>query len=222
MMLYPALADLQQAILACRSEAQANDSSPCNAITAIESYGGDKPLITVPLPENLDYEVQVVTLGINPRWSKHQSIPQQGTPTGQTKGPKTFDAYIRTILSGLPDKRIAHLELVQCGTPDGSGVGEVIWRCRERFFDKAIAILKPKLIIPIGQWASQHLYAHNTAAGKAGQPWAGIEKRHAFSDRVSICGHQCNMVYVLQPSRHVSMEKRLAAKDAIARAMATE
>lgn len=156
-------------------------------------------------------------MGINPRWDKHPSIVREGLAKGQTEGPKTFEAYKRTILSGLPEGTgIAHIELVQCGTPDGSGVKDVIKTCRERFFDKVVAELKPRVVVPIGQWASTELYWWNTDAGKARHEWGGIRRRHATSEQACIAGHQCAVVFVLQPSAYVSTAARLAARDKIA------
>lgn len=216
-MRYPALIDLQQEVEACRAAAIGDSSNVCHTVTKYKCAGDCGPMITVPWADRIGYPVQVLTVGINPRWTVHPDEAQKATPRGQIDGPKTFDAYKKTILSGLPEgTREAHVELVQCGTPDGGGVRDVIKRCRERFFDKVVTELKPKVIIPIGQWASEELYWWNTDAGKAGQPWGGIRKRHATSERLCIAGHECAVVFVLQPSARVSTAAREAARDKIA------
>lgn len=216
-MRYPALAELQRQVLMCRENSRNDINSCCHKVTEYYSAGGHQPLITVPLPEEIDFPVQILTVGINPRWTEHPAIAQESTPVGQIKGPDTFNKYKETILEGLPEGAgIAHVELVQCGTPGGGDVKNVIRICRERFFDKVVAELKPKVIVPIGQWASAHLYWYNTYDGKAGKPWGGIRKRHGTSERVCIGDHECAIVFTLQPSARVSHAEREKARNRIA------
>ena len=217
--MYPELLQLERQVGSCRAEAVRDSASACHAITEFSSHGGHDPQLIVPEASALSRKVDVLTVGINPRWTKHDDAPCDGIPRGQADGPKTFDKYKETILSGLaPGIVAAHVELVQCGTPSGKDVSGVISYCRNRFFDKVILALRPKVIIPIGKWASEHLYGYNTFPGKSGTRWEGIRRRHATIERAKFGDHECNLVFVLQPSSYVSMDKRDAARDAIARA----
>ena len=217
--MYPELLQLERQVGSCRAEAMRNPASACHTITRFSSHGGHEPQLIVPEASALSSKVDVLTVGINPRWTKHDDASCHKIPRGQLDGPKTFDKYKETILSGLPVGTVlAHVELVQCGTPSGKDVSEIITLCRNRFFDKVILALRPKVIIPIGKWASEHLYWYNTFPGKSGTRWEGIRRRHATIERAKFGDHECNLVFVLQPSSYVSMDKRNAARDAMAQA----
>lgn len=217
--MYPELLELERQVGPCRDEAMRDGASECHEITRYSAYGGHEPQLVVPAVCALPSNVDVITVGINPRWTKHADVPCQGTPRGQWYGPKTFEKYKETILSRLPaGTGIAHVELVQCGTPSGSDVSETIMLCRSRFFDKVIRALRPKVIVTIGKWASEHLYWYNTLPGCTGTHWDGIRRRHGTCERATFGDHECNIVFVLQPSSYVSIEQRNAARDAIARA----
>lgn len=218
-LMYPELLKMERQVRSCRDEAMRNVASKCHEVTTYSAYGGHEPQLIVPEVSALASRVDVITIGINPRWTKQADVPCQGIPRGQLYGPKTFDKYKEMILSGLPvGIGVAHVELVQCGTPSGKDVSEIITLCRNRFFDKVILALRPKVIIPIGKWASEHLYWYNTFPGKSGTRWEGIRRRHATIERAKFGDHECNLVFVLQPSSYVSMDKRNAARDAIAQA----
>ena len=221
--MYPELLQLERQVESCRAEAMRNPASACHTITRFSSHGGHDPQLIVPEASALSGKVDILTVGINPRWTKHDDAPCDGIPRGQVDGPKTFDKYKETILSGLPPGIVAaHVELVQCGTPSGKDVSGVISHCRTRFFDNVILALTPRVIIPIGKWASEQLYWYNAFSGKSGTSWEGIRRRHATIERGTFGDHECNLVFVLQPSSYVSMDRRDAAREAVAKAYCRE
>ncbi|MBP6963004.1 MAG: hypothetical protein KBC96_01210 [Armatimonadetes bacterium] len=216
-MRYPALIELQKEVVACRAAAIADASNECHAVTKYKCAGDCGPMITVPWADQIDYPVQVLTVGINPKWTDHPDEAQKRIPRGEIDGPKAFDKYKETILSGLPEGTgVAHVELVQCGSKYGRQANRVIGTCRKKFFDKVVAEVKPRVIVPIGKWACEHLYWYNTASGKSGRPCGSMRARHGTSDRACIAGHECAIVFVLQPSCGVSHEERRTARERIA------
>jgi len=215
--LYPDLVELEKAVQVCRRNAQADVSAQCHSITEYSSHGGHQPQMVYPHACDLTIPVEVVTVGINPRWTKHPNRAEESVPTGQLRGPSTFDAYIKTILSALPSGvGLAHLELVQCGTPTGREVQTLVEHCRMSFFDKALKVLRPTVIVTIGRYASEHVYWYCTHSGVAGIDWGRMRTRHATAEQAQFGEHCCRVVFVLQPGAGVSTPKRLEARDAIA------
>jgi hypothetical protein len=222
-MMYSELIKLDRELRLCRQEAQADAASPCHVATQFQcqTAGIDIGLIS-PSPMELMGPVELLFVGVNPNWSLPLNAAQELAKPGTNSG-KAFFAYEDHLVGAASTTMpagsiIAHTDLVPCGTPNGAGVENVIARCRARFFDKVVRTLQPKVLIAIGSYASAHLYWYDTHPGKTGRPWGGLRKRHATSERAVFGNHECRIVFVLQPSSHVSRAKRDAARDAIAAA----
>lgn len=217
------LTPLVQDLHACRKAAQEDTSSPCHAVTQFQCHDLSMGVgLVYPGPADLAGPVEIVVVGINPNWSLPVgATPEQAEPTKNTG--KAFFAYQQHILSGAVEampqnSTIAYVDLVPCGTPSGEWVQPVISRCRSKFFNETVRILHPRVIVAVGRYASEHLYWFDTPSGKSGLPWAGLRMRHATSESAVIGGHKCKIVFVLQPSSHVSREKRDAAMHSITQA----
>lgn len=221
--MYSELIELDRELRLCRQDAQADAASPCHEATQYQcqTAGIDVGLVS-PGPLDLTGPVEMLFVGVNPNWSLPLNATQELSKPGANSG-KTFFAYEDHLVGAASEMMpagsiIAHTDLVPCGTPNGAGVENVITRCRARFFDKVVRALRPKVLITIGSYASAQLYWYDTCPGKTGLPWGGLRRRHATSERAVFGNHECRIVFVLQPSSHVSHEKRDAARDAIAAA----
>lgn len=161
--------------------------------------------------------MDVLLVGINPRWSLPLDQSRSESESRRDNG-KTFRAYQDQILGEIDPKRVARMDLVPCGTPDGAQVLGVLAKCRERFFDQVVAELRPRVIVTIGRYASEHLYWRHTRVGKAGKRWPGMRAHHAVVEPAGVDGHEYMLVTVLQPCSHVSASRREAAREAVGRA----
>lgn len=176
---------------------------------------GDAKLLNVH-PDTIPKDFAAAIVGINPYW------PDRGKDNlaniGKIDDGKKFHRYKEQILSELPTcSMIAHLELVQCGSCNGNEAWDVIGECQPKFFDKVVALIKPRVIVTIGRLASQRLFESKVAATSGGS-WEGIRKRYGTYEPAFFGNHRCAIVFVKQPSAWVSMEGRLSAAEAIAQA----
>lgn len=216
-MLYPELVELENEMRQCRKLAQDDPRNLCCGITQWECHNGCDIGLLRPNPNEINENVEILVIGINPRYTKRKGSTE-GFDKKKNNG-KTFEAYQRSILKDVieivkDNGIIAYTELVPCGTPNGSDVFSIIDNCRVKHFDKMIDILRPKLIVAIGSYASENLYWHNTNKGQNGENWDGIQKRHASYERAQFGNHECNIAFVLQPSSYglTNEKKELAAQ----------
>ena len=176
---------------------------------------GDAKLINVH-PDSIPTDFAAAVVGINPYW------PDRGKDNlaniRKIDDGKKFHRYKEQILSKLPPgSMIAHLELVQCGSCNGNEAWDVIDICQPKFFDKVVALIRPKVMVTIGRLASERLFKA-TIASSVGGCWEGIRKRHATYEPAFFGDHASAIAFVKQPSAWVSAEGRAAAAEAIAQA----
>jgi uracil-DNA glycosylase len=175
-----------------------------------------------PSPSELTGPVEILFVGINPMWTLQIGDSVEDANPTKNSG-KTFSAYQEHIVRKAkplvpPNAVVASTDLVPCGTPSGGDVADVAGHCRQLFFNKVVQALKPKVIVAIGRYASEQLFRCNTQAGRSGTRWPGLRKMHAECEHAAFGDHECSIVFVLQPSSHVSTEKRDRAMKAVAAA----
>jgi len=114
---------LQDELRLCRREAQADYSSPCHIIANYKCHrpGIDAGLIS-PDPAELSAPVQILMVGINPKYGLPSCAPETERRPKLDSG-KTFHRYQEHILSKamefLPSQSsVASVDLVPCGTPN--------------------------------------------------------------------------------------------------------
>jgi uracil-DNA glycosylase len=214
------LMQLENEVNICRKNAQKDTTSTCHAISGFKCHAyGDYTGISIPNPSELGEYADILVVGINPKCSLPIDAPPSEENHRKETG-KLYHAYLDYLVGGIKESTVSepvivHTNLVICGTDNGSMVKDQIGICRSKFFDKVVSLLKPKIILLVGSHASSEIFWNDTIQGKSGARWDGIRRRHATSDEVIINSHKCKVVYVLQPSSYVSMEKRNAAKDMI-------
>ena len=182
----------------------------------ITDHSGNGAKLLDIYPDAIPADFAAAIVGINPYW------PDRGKENlasiRRLDDGKKFHRYKEQILSKLPSRSmIAHLELVQCGSCNGNEAWDVINVCQPKFFDKVVALIKPKVIVTIGRLASERLFEVTIAANSGGS-WEGIKRRHATYEPAFFGDHRCAIVFVKQPSGWVSKEGRQAAAEAIAQA----
>lgn len=225
--MYQELGELERQLANCRRQAQLDSSSPCHRVTQWQCQRNEVEAGLIwPRPGDLRGPVEILVVGINPNWNApNDALPSELKPSRNTG--KTFSKYQQHILSKVQESlpsgsAVAYLDLVPCGTPSGDMVEDVIDRCRAAFFNKVVDAIRPKLIVSIGRYASRHFYRHDCDIGRMGAEWQGLRKKHGAVEQATFGDHRCSIVFVLQPSSHVSMEKRDMARDAIADAYVNE
>lgn len=219
--MYQELGELERQLANCRRQAQLDSSSPCHSITQWQCQRNEVEAGLIwPRPGELQGPIEILMVGINPNWdARNDILPSELKPNRNTG--KAFSKYQQHILSKVQEllpsgTAVAYLDLVPCGTPSGYMVEAVIDRCRAAFFDKVVDAIRPKLIVSIGRYASYHFYRHDCDSGRMGAEWQGLRKKHGAVEQATLGDHRCGIVFVLQPSSHVSMTKRDIARDAIA------
>lgn len=89
---------------------------------------------------------------------------------------------------------------------------KVIDICRPIFFDKAISVLSPKIIIAIGGDVGKHFFSLSEEFS-IGSVWRGMKNEHGNSVKVVLNGKKIDVVLVMQTAAGVSREEReLAAQ----------
>lgn len=203
--------------MVCAKAAITDCGSPCHSVAQHISHGRHTPQLFAPLDECPLASVDVIVVGINPHWSDSSGSSASVGRARRDAG-TIYWGYHRQLLSKLPSGvHVGGMELVQCGSPDGRPAHPLIDVCRPRFFDRAVEVLRPKILIATGRFVGESLYPL-TFAHAQGKQWQGMHRQHAAVDAARFREHECSIVFVTQPSAWVSRQKREAAAEVIARA----
>lgn len=200
--MYEELMALNRRIEACRANASVNWIIPCHYV--LENHCHPKiqiPCLIQPGPEELADEIDILTVGISPNWGASEET-----------GLAEFEKVRKLLPAG---STTAHLNFIPCCIPDENMFRQLVNRCRSKFFNSAVPIIKPKMMIAIGEYVSERLYWHNCAAGQVGVKWEGFPARHATTEQVVFKTHKCPVIFIKQPEVWDSIEDTNVIRDLI-------